>query len=84
MTNLSETDICRIHITPAIEGAGWDLKRQVRKEVTFTDGRIKVRGKRYSRGARKRADYIFYYKPNIPIAVVEAKDAEHSVGTGIQ
>ena len=36
---LSEADICRIHITPAIQAAGWDLKRQVREQVTFTDGR---------------------------------------------
>tara|TARA_B100001750_G_scaffold96555_1_gene76309 strand:+ start:151 stop:348 length:198 start_codon:yes stop_codon:yes gene_type:complete len=62
-----------MHITPSIQSAGWDLKRQVREQVTFTDGRVKVRGQRYSRGKRKRADYILYYKPNIPIAVIEAK-----------
>ena len=67
-TRLSEADICRIYITPSVYRAGWDLKRQVREQVTFTAGRVKVRGQRYSRGPRKRADYILYYKPNIPIA----------------
>ena len=52
--------------------------------VGFTDGRIYVRGKIHTRGAQKRADYILYYKPNIPIAVLEAKDNYHTVGAGIQ
>jgi type I restriction enzyme R subunit len=43
-----------------------------------------VRGKLHTRGAQKRADYILYYKPNIPIAVLEAKDNKHTVGAGIQ
>lgn len=82
--DLSERDICTKFITPNIEAAGWDIQNQVREEVTFTDGRIYVRGKLHTRGAQKRADYILYYKPNIPIAVIEAKDNKHSVGTGIQ
>src|ERR1035437_5287844 len=57
---------------------------QIREEVSFTKGRIIVRGKLVSRGKAKRADYILYYKPNIPIAVIEAKDNGHSVGDGIQ
>ena len=57
---------------------------QIREEVSFTKGRIIVRGKLVSRGKAKRADYILYYKPNIPIAVIEAKDNLHSVGDGIQ
>ena len=53
---------------------------QIREEVAFTKGRINVRGKLVSRGKAKRADYILYFKPNIPIAIVEAKDNSHSVG----
>jgi type I restriction enzyme R subunit len=87
MTNkkdLSERDICTMFITPALERAGWDMKKQVREEVGFTDGRIYVKGNLTTRGKRKRADYILYYKPNIPVAVIEAKDNKHSVMAGIQ
>ena len=81
---LSEQDICLKYITPAIQAAGWDVKTQMRQEVTFTDGRIMVRGKEVKRGVRKRADYILYWKPNIPLAVVEAKDNKHTVAHGMQ
>jgi type I restriction enzyme R subunit len=82
--SLSERDICTKYITPAIEKAGWDLHTQIKEEVPFTDGRIIVRGKIVTRGKSKRADYILYYKNNIPIAVIEAKDNKHSVGHGMQ
>lgn len=82
--SLSERDICTKYITPAILNAGWDMHQQLREEVTFTDGRIYVQGKITARGKKKRADYILYYKPNIPIAVIEAKDNHHSIGAGIQ
>lgn len=83
--SLSERDICTKYITPAIvEQAGWNLHTQIREEVVLTKGRVYVRGKLVSRGESKRADYILYYKPNIPIAVVEAKDNNHSVGSGMQ
>lgn len=81
---LSERDICTKFITPALREAGWDEMSQIREEVSFTKGRIIVRGKLVTRGRGKRADYILYYKPNIPIALVEAKDNTHSVGDGIQ
>lgn len=81
---LSERDICTKLITPAIQKAGWDIQTQVREEVSFTNGRIIVRGKLHSRGERKRADYILYYKTNIPIAIIEAKDNSYSVGAGMQ
>lgn len=71
---LSERDICIKFITPALENAGWDKQLQILEEVSFTDGKIYVRGKFTARGTRKRADYILYYKPNIPIAIIEAKD----------
>ncbi len=82
--SLSERDICTKYITPAIENAGWNKHTQLFEEVSFTDGKIYVRGKLTARGERKRADYILYYKPNIPIAVIEAKDNKHSVRAGIQ
>ena len=81
---LSERDICSKYITPAILKAGWDLHSQIREEVGFTKGRIIVRGKLHTRGEQKRADYILYYKSNIPLAVIEAKDNSYSVGAGMQ
>ena len=57
---------------------------QIREEVHFTKGRIIVRGKLVSRGKGKRADYVLYYKPNLPIALIEAKDNNHAVGDGMQ
>jgi type I restriction enzyme R subunit len=81
---LNERDICTKFITPAIKRAGWDVMSQIREEVGFTKGRIIVRGKLVSRGKAKRADYVLYFKPNIPIALVEAKDNTHSVGDGMQ
>lgn len=80
----SERDICTKFITPAIEKSGWNTKTQLLEEVSFTDGKIYVRGKLTARGNQKRADYILYYKPNIPIAIIEAKDNKHSVRAGIQ
>ena len=81
---LSERDICTKFITPALRQAGWDEMLQIREEVSFTKGRIIVRGKLVSRGKAKRADYVLYYKPNIPLALIEAKDNSRSVGDGMQ
>jgi len=81
---MSERDICTKFITPAITDSGWDNYNQIREEVYFTDGRIVIRKKKATRNPGKFADYILYYKPNIPLAVVEAKDNNHSVGSGIQ
>jgi type I restriction enzyme R subunit len=84
---LSETDIRTKYITPAICGLSekkWDLMSQIREEAYFTKGRVIVRGKTVHRGEAKKADYLLFYKPNLPIAVVEAKDNSHSVGAGMQ
>lgn len=81
---LSERDICTKYITPALEKAGWDIQLPVREEVSLTKGRIIVRGKLHTRGNNKRADYILYHKPNIPIAIIEAKDNKHTVADGMQ
>src|ERR1700737_5667428 len=82
--SLTERDICTKFITPAVKGAGWDEMLQIREEVYFTKGRIIVRGKLVSRGKAKKADFVLYYKPNIPLAIIEAKDNNHSVGDGMQ
>ncbi len=57
---------------------------QIREEVSFTKGRIIVRGKLVTRGKAKRADYVLYYKPNIPLALIEAKDNTCAIGDGMQ
>jgi type I restriction enzyme R subunit len=87
---LSERDICTKFITPAIRQAGWE-QHQFREEVKLTDGRVMVRGKLAARilnpnarGGPKRADFVLYARSNVPIAVVEAKQARFSVGHGMQ
>jgi type I restriction enzyme, R subunit len=81
---LSERDICTKFITPAIERAGWDVQVQVREEVEITAGPVFVRGKLVARGKPKRADYVLSLKPNLPLAVIEAKNPNCSVGDGMQ
>ena len=80
---MSEQDIRTKCITPAILAAGWDRDLQIREEVSFTKGKITVRRKIVKRGERKRADYILYWKPNIPLAIVEAKDNNHNIADGM-
>jgi len=74
----------KVYPQPALVKAGWDTLTQIREEVSFTNGRIYVKGNLTSRGKQKRADYILYYKPNIPIAVIEAKSNKLSLNAGIQ
>ncbi|RNI27381.1 DEAD/DEAH box helicase [Rufibacter immobilis] len=81
--SLSERDICTKFITPALVAAGWDIQKQVREEWSFTDGRIIVRGQKYTRGKQKRADYVLIYKSTL-LAIIEAKENNHSVGAGMQ
>ncbi len=88
--DLSERDICTKFITPAIQRAGW-MQHQFREEVSLTEGRVMVRGKLAARvrnpeakGGPKRADYVLYARPNVPLAVIEAKQARFAVGHGMQ
>ena len=81
--DLSEEDIKARYITPAVEQSGWD-KKQIRYEYAFTAGRIILRGNITSRGKQKFADYLLFYKPNFPLAIIEAKDNNHPVGAGLQ
>ncbi|MCW5554310.1 MAG: hypothetical protein KIS67_19395 [Verrucomicrobiae bacterium] len=78
---LSERDICTKFITPALAaGNKWDLMNQVREEVSFTKGRVIVRGKISIRGEPKRADYVLSDKPGLPLAVGKTKDNSHHDG----
>lgn len=83
---LSETSICNLFITPAIQKAGWDPIKQIRWEVTLTPGPVVVRGNLSSRNKKKKkfADYVLSWVPGIPVAIVEAKDNNHTVSHGIQ
>jgi type I restriction enzyme R subunit len=82
--DLSERDVCTKLITPAVIKAGWDLNTQFREEVTLTDGRVIVRGRLSTRGRQLRADYVLYHRANVPLAVIEAKDASHTAAAGLQ
>jgi type I restriction enzyme R subunit len=82
--SLTEQDICSKYVLPAITKIGWNLETQIREQWTFTSGRIMVNGKTISRGEKKRADFILYYKNNFPIAIVEAKDNNHTAGAGLE
>ncbi|MEW6168643.1 MAG: EcoAI/FtnUII family type I restriction enzme subunit R [Pseudomonadota bacterium] len=80
---LSEDDISVKFITPALHRAGWDEDTQIRRQVSFTKGRIIVRGRLVSRGKPKRADLVLYHQ-HIPIALIEAKKASFAEGHGMQ
>lgn len=80
---MSEDDVRAKYITPAVIRAGWP-EQMIRRQVYFTNGRIYVKGRLTARGKRKFADYILYYKPNIPLALIEAKDNGHTIGAGMQ
>jgi len=82
--NLSESDIKAKFITPSILKSGWNEQTQLRREVYFTNGKINVNGQKTTREKGKFADYILFYKPNIPVAIIEAKSNKHGVKSGIQ
>jgi type I restriction enzyme R subunit len=81
---MTETDIRTKFITPAIVKAGWNRMSQIREEYSITKGRIVARGKICKRESPLKADYVLFYKPNKPIAVVEAKDNNHTLSDGMQ
>lgn len=83
---LSEIDICDLFITHAIKEAGWEPLTQIRREITLTPGPIIVRGNMSSRNKKKKkfADYVLSWEPGVPVAVVEAKDNNHTPSHGMQ
>ena len=83
-SKFSEADIETKCILPALENSGWDNFTQIRQQVAITAGEIVVRNKQAKRQTPKRADIVLYYKPNIPLAIIEAKSYKHSASHGIQ
>jgi type I restriction enzyme R subunit len=81
---LSETDIITKLILPAVEQSGWDPMTQLRQEVKLRDGKVIVRGQVGARKSVKSADIVLYHKPNMPLAVIEAKANKHEIGKGMQ
>ncbi len=82
---INEADTCKRYVVPRLLKAGWDEPpRSIIEQRTFTDGRISVAGAKARRGPRKRADYLLQYTRDFAIAVVEAKAAYKSPGTGLQ
>lgn len=89
MSHLTEEDVKKRYIEPALTNKGWDfnnisMEKRVYSSVSFTDGKVIVKGKNAKRGMPKRADYLLHHHNNFPIAIVEAKDMNHTVDAGIQ
>ena len=85
MLEMSEEDIKLKFITPQILSKGWSFDDiSMEKQVKLTDGKINLQGNIVVRGRAKYADYVLYYNRATPIAIVEAKDAGHSVSYGLQ
>ncbi len=81
----NEADTCRRYVVPRLQTAGWETEPcRINEQVTFTDGRIVVTGRRGRRRPGKRADYVLRYRPDLPIAVVEAKPTYATAGQGLQ
>lgn len=81
----NEADTCRRYVVPRLQAAGWENEpHRINEQVTFTDGRIVVAGRRSRRRPGKRADYILRYRPDLAIAVVEAKPDYATPGDGLQ
>ena len=80
----SENSIYTHYVLPSLVKSGWDLQKQIRENVYFTDGRIYINGKKITRGKKKFADVVLYYKPNIPIAIIEVKKNTLPLGAGMQ
>lgn len=84
LSTLTEADIITKRVMPAILDAGWNDATQIRQEVKLRDGKVIVRGKVAARRTVKSADIVLYYKPGIPLAVIEAKANKHEIGKGMQ
>lgn len=79
---MTEEEVKLNYITPAIETAGWQ-KKQIRMEYAINAGKIVVRGNVARRLPKKKADYVLFYKENLPLAIIEAKDNSHNIGDGM-
>ena len=83
-SQMTEEDIKLNYITPAIQGKGWQNKITMETAVKLTDGKVNLKGNLTFREPAKKADYLLYISANNPIAVVEAKDNNHSISYGLQ
>ena len=82
--SLTERDVITKSVLPALEKSGWNIQTQIFEELAFTDGKITIINSKPKRGERKRADIVLFYKPNIPLAVIEVKKNNLPIGSGIQ
>ena len=81
----NEADTCRRYVVPKLQASGWDTDPyRLSEQVTFTDGRIVVSGGKGRRRPGKRADYILRYRPDLALAVVEAKASYKVPADGLQ
>jgi type I site-specific restriction endonuclease len=80
---ISEADTCRKYVLPKLYAAGWS-DDQISEQKYFTDGRIFPAGKKHLRKPGKKADYLLKYRPDFPVAVVEAKSVYNNPGDGLQ
>ena len=82
---MNEADTCRKYVVPRLQAAGWDERpHAINEQRTFTDGRVVFVGGKARRGRQKRADYLLRYRPDFPIAVVEAKARYKHAAEGLQ
>ena len=81
---MTEEDIKLNFITPALLSKGWKDKITMETKVQFTDGKINLKGNVAVRGDAKKADYVLYMRKDYPIAIVEAKDNNHTISFGMQ
>ena len=81
---MTEEDIKLNYITPAINASGWQNGVNITMETKITDGKINIRGNMAYREKAKRADYLLYLNKYHPIAIVEAKDNNHTISHGLQ
>ncbi len=81
----TEADTCRRFVVPQLQAAGWDTSPHgIQEQRTFTDGRVLFVGGQPKRGRRKRADYLLRYRPDLALAVVEAKPTYLKAADGLQ
>ena len=82
---MNEADTCRKYVVPKLQATGWDDRpHAINEQRTFTDGRIVFVGGKARRGKQKRADYLLRYRPDLLIAVVEAKARYRHAAEGLQ
>lgn len=81
---LTETEVCTKYITPALVSVGWDIMDQISQEQSFNSGQIVIEEGQLARVENKKYDYLLSVKENIPVAIIEAKDNNHSIGDGMQ